>query len=901
MQAAVLLPDGSSMPVGGIASVTLPCTPSERARGFEASLTPVGEMPTIDLGAVSARLANPMLTYPGGTAFTFTGTLGGGINFIITTTASPTGPSSTFTAVLVAPLSMEEALGALIGGSPADLIDAPLPQLLQPILKSTMAELTVSLDFSYGSPSSKCLYLQAAIDDLFGASGIGMSGKLCRFSVGGFGGSLGFSLDTGLSLPGELKQALAFLWPPVLNLGFGKPRVGVSVGKARMPSLPALKRPGLNIPSVYDGLRGITFAGGFPSGGGKGNAMGNFVATLSGFPELSAITAKFNTIMSSGLVTCSFVSIKDLTISLMLPSVDGSMSLGGGVELAELGLMTLISPTTLGAGITATLRAAVGTGVTLVSSVLFTASVTGPVLSLEASAAFGIEGGSGDWTSPFGMGSGVAVLMPIVGSVGIGITPIAPFLIPTKVAFAGGLRIGSTSARVAFSLDILKPNNIGLLIDAQVDNPLSLIGALVPIQPSPLEGAEALLSGLLPSGSLAISFNPGVSDITIGVGAVATYIPAGLNIQISKVRVFGGLLTIETAYLLLDPFKGLKMGAAVAPVNLFGIFSMDCGLPNCNGLGPSFSLALTPADQHFCMSGGASLSSPFGGSFGGSRGDLRLSLAMCINKDSTFYILSTVNVIPSLDISFEALGRLDNPSSISVLLVAEIKPASVNAGTFLEAGNSIKTQAENFAKNIEGKVNEWLGAAKGAFDSAGNALGLWRRQRLRRLMAAGITLATATGEDRELFANRELWFWDDDDDWWRGVAEVFEDVAEAVADTAVEAANTVADTAVAVATEVVNGIEMTLDEVKKLYAEAQDTFNQAQNAFNSVQDLLHKIDPSAVSFSAPRHCPPSFPHPPPPIHYAPTNLPNPPSSRPFLGIVTALLLSRGKTQNRHFE
>ena len=611
MTASIPMPDGSTLPFAGTATVTVPCA----GGGVTATLS-LPQPHTVDLGVATVVLSDVTVSYASGGAAApgTTLTLSGVVDSAVTVSATLDTAGAGRTAVLSASTSLHgsvslgTALDAIGGSGLAGSVPG-LREILSPVLSASVAELVVSVAITT-SPPSRCLYLRAIVERFFGAP-TGVAGQLCSFTAGGVFGSLALALDPGsMSLPGAIEGILGLLDPPSLTLGLGAPPPG-ALGKVAFPSaMPSLSaaRASLPMPALLAGVRGVTLTGSLPA---AGNIVADFISLLGGMPDSAALTASISAAMSASMVSVTFESTSQMTASLSLGS-GASMSLGGGATLSSLALVARLTPTSVGAGLSAVITSEVKSGKTsqlLTSAAFILASVQGPAVSLALTAGFALSGGSGNWERAFGL-PGVTVLMPLIGSISFNLLPAPPFLAPTKIAYAGGVKAGGESLAVAFSVNIADPSQNVFSFTASNIRPVGVLTALIPISPNPLAPAAPLLGQILPPvGLFAMTYNPLPAPVVIGEAPVTVSIPPGVNVLIENTKILAGLVTIRKAYLRVDA-TSLAMGAAVPPVDLFGLLTLDCGDAPCGSVGPTFSLDISPSSHEVCLRGGGTFLPP---------------------------------------------------------------------------------------------------------------------------------------------------------------------------------------------------------------------------------------------------------------------------------------------------
>ena len=400
--------------------------------------------------------------------------------------------------------------------------------------------------------------------------------------------------------------------------------------------------------------------------------------------------------------------------------------------LSQLGVFSAITLVTEAAGIFAVVTARVGnkdSRQTLSAAVDMSVVVNDAGLtSLVLAAGFSLEGETGDWENPMDMGSGVAIKMPIDGVFGFTLLPAPPYILPSVLGFAGGIRIGDSSAYVAILFDLEDPTTNAFSIALQDVSIVSIMKALCPVKPSPFSAADTILSQLLVADSATLSMNPSPFAVAVGPAAMPYYIPGGLQISIVNLWLFD-VINIESAYLQIMPTKGIAMGVTMGPLDFIGLFTINCG--SCatpKSVGPSFAFSLTPSDRSCTINGGVSLFAgkpPFGQSIVPKRDMPRtIDFIVAVSFEDTAFSIeaspSAKNLADYVTMGLEVSGDMADPLQADVAFsfsLTEEVLAPVSAGV-MDAVQDVL----DFVRNIVSASDINVRQADKAFATAQAAL-----------------------------------------------------------------------------------------------------------------------------------------------------------------------------------
>ncbi len=445
-------PFGAKVALSGSGTISRSCSGSG---AFTASLA--SDPLTLDIGSASVKLTDVVLMYAkGGGAsggdgvITLAGTVGGAVAVALVIDTSGAVAQSTLSATMNAPASVENVITALSG--PQGKVGSPA--MLGPVLKGTITDLDI---YATSSGVSKCLFMAAAADGIFGGSSVSVSANLCKQGTG-FSGTLGVLVDaSSMRLPGAARFIFKYLPNPSITLSFGAPPTGTAVGSPILPPSAALAasaaKAAAGLPVMLAGSGGACFSGSLAA---AGNGIVDFMGAIgSASPGLGV---KVQSALRSVYVSACIAGVADFTVSAAFAPEQKGLSAGGGVALDQMAVFSRVTELGEAVGISAVISAPVGKGsnrqvLVAACELMLERSPSGlPILNLAA--AFYLEGGNGNWKNPFGMGKGVEVLMPIIGQFGFSVIPAPPFVIPTTIGFAGGLKIGTVSFYMALLADV---------------------------------------------------------------------------------------------------------------------------------------------------------------------------------------------------------------------------------------------------------------------------------------------------------------------------------------------------------------------------------------------------------------------------------------------------------------
>jgi hypothetical protein len=676
LSVSALVPSGSqSFAVAGTGTLARSCA----GTGVWSVSATSSSVFTVDLGSSSVRVSELTAAYASATGLiSLSGTVDNAL--IVSVSGSATTRSFAIGCTLASPMTLNALYGVLTGGGS---ISGSPSELVKPLKNAVVQSLAVAVTASAGSgggASSSTLTMSfgAVVSQLFGSGSVAIAAQLSKGATG-LSGTLAVRMDLqamASSLPGCLSKLGPLLSSPALQIGFGTPSSSSSTTALVLPaSLSSIA----SLPSLYP----TTGVGLSASMDLTTTPMGKFISAIPAGPLRTMLTQLGSSIYCSVAVA----SVDSMTVTVSLFSGSNALTLGGGVSISGLALQQTVSPLSAGVALAGSISVVIGSGSnkqTFVGVVQLAQEVSpSGVVSLEASIALGIAGTTW-WTNPLGMGSNVAIAMPLIVSLGVGVVGGVPSL--TELAFAGGARIGSTSAVVALSVNLANVAETAFAFSVQNFLPATLLADISGCA-SCFASAAPVLNQLMAAKTFAISFNPSPTAVAIGPVGMQVYIPAGVTISLFKVRMYGILYIYQGSLSITS--SGLTSSLTLGPVDMLGLFKITCnGCANPSKVGPTMSLALT-SNPSFVLSGTAQVRA--------SPTNVRLVLD---SKTFSSAFGFSVDVAPSsfASVSFSCSGQLTNPAKTSISFTAYFSTTAItqllaSSTDFLAASAKSASQA----------------------------------------------------------------------------------------------------------------------------------------------------------------------------------------------------------------